>query len=123
MAVNLLALVSRHNHWLTVRQSLVASNIANANAPGYKAQDVQPFEKLLDSAPLQLAVTHPAHLSDPSTEAGAEVVDGQSWETLHSGNNVSLEQELIKASEVSNAFRLNTSVAKAFHSMLMASLK
>ena len=30
------------------------------------------------------------------------------WETTHSGNSVSLEQELIKAGEVNRAYRLNT---------------
>ena len=34
-----------------------------------------------------------------------------------------MEQELIKAGEVNRAFRLNTSVAKAFHRMMLASAK
>ncbi len=36
------------NRWLVVRQSTVAQNIANANTPGYKAVDVEPFEAALD---------------------------------------------------------------------------
>jgi flagellar basal-body rod protein FlgB len=47
----------------------------------------------------------------------------QPWEVSYSGNNVSLEQELIKAGEVNRAFRLNTSVAKAFHRMLLTSAR
>ncbi len=38
-----------------------------------------------------------------------------------SGNNVSLEQELLKAGEVNRAYRLNTSIAKVFHRMIMTS--
>jgi flagellar basal-body rod protein FlgB len=41
----------------------------------------------------------------------------------HSGNSVSLEQEMIKGGEVSGAFRLNTSILKAFHRMILASSK
>ena len=45
------------------------------------------------------------------------------WETSHSGNSVSLEQELINAGDVNRAYRLNTGIAKAFHRMLLASAK
>ncbi len=45
------------------------------------------------------------------------------WETTHSGNSVSLEQELINAGDVNRAYRLNTGIAKAFHRMLLASAK
>ena len=45
------------------------------------------------------------------------------WDVTHTGNSVSLEQELIKAGDVNRAYRLNTSVAKAFHRMILASAK
>ena len=47
----------------------------------------------------------------------------RAWEIIHSGNSVSLEQEMIKAGEVNRAYALNTSVVKAFHRMLLASAK
>ncbi len=47
----------------------------------------------------------------------------EGWEITHSGNSVSLEQELIKAGEVNRAYKLNTGIAKAFHRMLLASAK
>ena len=31
--IQLFNVVSRHNHWLAVRQSTIAGNIANANTP------------------------------------------------------------------------------------------
>ncbi|WP_306792290.1 flagellar basal body protein, partial [Enterobacter asburiae] len=46
--VNLFDLATRQSQWLAVRQSTIASNIANANTPGYTANDVEPFEKVLD---------------------------------------------------------------------------
>ena len=42
---------------------------------------------------------------------------------MHSGNSVSLEKEMIKASEVNRSYKLNTSVVKAFHRMLITSAK
>jgi flagellar basal-body rod protein FlgB len=115
-------IVSRHNNWLAVRQTAVAGNIANANTPGFRAQDVQPFEMAVEQARLAMTATQPGHLSSGPPDAPAvEVARENPWETTHSGNNVSLEQELLKAGEVNRAFRLNTSLAKAFHRMILTS--
>ncbi len=123
-AIHLFNVVARHNQWLSVRQSAIASNIANANTPGYKSLDVEPFEKVLESTRLAQNATHPAHLTDGATkEAAVDIRKSEPWETAHSGNSVSLEQELINAGDVNRAYRLNTGIAKAFHRMLLASAK
>ena len=115
-------IVSRHNNWLAVRQTAVAGNIANANTPGFRAQDVQPFEMAVEQARLAMAATQPGHLSSGPPDAPATGVARENpWEITHSGNNVSLEQELLKAGEVNRAYRLNTSLAKAFHRMILTS--
>jgi flagellar basal-body rod protein FlgB len=107
-----------------VRQSTVASNIANANTPGFAALDVQPFEAVLEQTQLTLAASEPGHLQSASANpAGAEVEPETPWEVYHSGNSVSLEQELIKAGQVTGAFQLDTGVVKAFHRMLLMSSK
>ena len=122
--IHLFDVVSRHNKWLSVRQSTIASNIANANTPGYKALDVEPFAKTLETTRLAMNSTQPGHIpDDTSRSAAVEARKSESWETTHSGNSVSLEQELINAGDVNRAFRLNTSVAKTFHRMLLASVK
>jgi flagellar basal-body rod protein FlgB len=45
------------------------------------------------------------------------------WETTYSGNTVSVEDQLMKAGEVSRGYALNTSIVKAFHRMMLASVK
>ena len=123
-AIHLFDVVSRSNRWLSVRQSTIASNIANANTPGYKALDVEPFEKVLESTRLAMQTTQPLHMSDGAAKATAvQARKSEPWETSHSGNTVSLEQELISAGEVNRSYRLNTGIAKAFHRMLLASAK
>jgi flagellar basal-body rod protein FlgB len=107
-----------------VRQSTVAQNIANANTPGYKAIDVEPFEAALANTQLQMARTRAAHIAPAGSAAGEPGTrEEASWQIVHSGNNVSLEQQLLKASEISGSFALNTSTVKAFHRMLMMSSK
>ncbi|TMJ71147.1 MAG: flagellar basal body rod protein FlgB [Alphaproteobacteria bacterium] len=123
-AIYLFNVVSRHNQWLAVRQSTIASNVANANTPGYKALDVDPFEKVLESTRLAMQATRLGHMIDGGAKAAAiEARKSEPWETTHSGNSVSLEQELINAGDVNRAYRLNTGIAKAFHRMLLASAK
>jgi len=120
--MQLFSIVSRHNQWLAVRQATIAGNIANANTPGFRAQDVQPFEMAVAQARLAMAATQAGHLSSGPADAPAtELRREAAWETSMSGNNVSLEQELLKAGEVNRAYRLNTSIAKVFHRLIMTS--
>jgi flagellar basal-body rod protein FlgB len=120
--MELFNIISRHNQWLAVRQTAIAGNIANANTPAYRAQDVQPFEMAVEQARLAMAATQQGHLSTGSADAPAtELRRGEAWEVSHSGNNISLEQELLRAGEVNRSFRLNTSVARVFHRMIMTS--
>lgn len=122
--IYLFNLASQHNQWLSVRQAAIAGNIANANTPGFEAQDVEPFEAALDAAHLAMAATQPGHLAPSPTDAPApETRAHEPWEVTHSGNSVSLEQELLKAGEANRAYALNIGVVKAFHRMLIASVK
>ena len=122
--VHLFNVISQHNRWLSVRQATIAGNIANVNTPGFKALDVKPFEAALEQTSLAMASTTPAHVTTAADAAPAfDVRKEEPWEVTHSGNTVSLEQELIKAGDVNRAFALNTSVLKAFHRMLLASTK
>jgi flagellar basal-body rod protein FlgB len=46
-----------------------------------------------------------------------------SWDVLHSGNSVNLEQEMMKGGEVNRAHALNLNVVRSFHQMLMSAVK
>ncbi len=126
-SVYLFNLASVQRHWLATRQALVAQNIANANTPGYKAVDTPSFSKVMDAASrLELSGPHPMHFQAASaTNAGerGSRKDNDMWETVHSGNSVALEAEMIEGSEIKEAFSLNTNIVRTFHGMWMASLK
>lgn len=117
-------ITSQRNQWLSVRQSTIAGNIANANTPGFEARDVTPFATVMDQTRLQLATTAPGHMSaSPGGAVLGETLKEEPWEVLHSGNTVSLEQEMLKAGEVSRDYSLNTNIIKAFHRMMLMSVK
>ncbi len=83
-----------------LRHDVIASNIANANTPGYKAFDVILREHAGAMKPIEPNRTHPRHLtqSDPASPGGLRFERSREAARLD-GNNVSLDQELGKLME------------------------
>jgi len=121
--IHLFAVSAQQAQWLSMRQTAISGNIANANTPGYKPVDVEPFERILDNTGLGLETSAASHLHGAGGPRQTARKGEGSWQVSPSGNAVSLEQELIKADEVNRAYALNTGIVKAFHRMLMMSVK
>ena len=122
--IHLFEVASRQAEWLSVRQATIAGNIANANTPNFKARDVEPFSEALTITRLTMTGTRPGHMQSSGAEfRSAEIQESMSWETTHSGNSVSLEQEMMKAGEITRDFTLANSIVKSFHRMLLAAAK
>lgn len=122
--VYLFGLASRQAQWAALRQVTISGNVANANTPGYEALDVAPFTDVMNKTQLAMARTTAGHLGGDAADAYTGKVDpSQSWDITHSGNTVSLDQEMVKAGEVNRALSLNTSIVKAFHRMMLASTR
>jgi len=122
--VNLFNLASQQSQWLAVRQSAIAGNIANVNTPGYGTAEIEPFEKVLDNQRVSLQATQTGHFGAGVTNAAFAVRnENTSNSALPSKNSVVLENELMKAGEVRRTFELNTAIVKAFHRMMMLSVK
>ncbi len=122
--VQLMNLAAQKADWLSLRQSILAQNVANANTPRYHAKDIVPFESFLDNSQLSMAVSNERHmaLSENAAEQPKMEPD-KTGDSTFSGNNVSLENELFKLGETNSQFALNTGLIKSFNRMLMASLK
>lgn len=115
---------SRHMLWLSQRQAVTAENIANADTPGYRGRDIAPFDNVLHLTGLALAQTGPGHMSSAAEAAGSVEIRAQRpWDRSLSGNDVSLEQELMKASETGRMMALDTSLVRSFHRMFLSSVK
>jgi len=88
------------------RQKVIASNIANADTPGYKARDVK-FDNLLKKE-MKLLATDPKHFnSNNSGNISGHVIteNSLSWAD---GNNVELNTEVAKMTE--NALRHDAAI-------------
>ena len=120
----LFELASSQAKWLELRQSTIATNVANANTPGYRARDVEPFNKVLDATPVRLATTSPAHIQLSAAETDTRTsAKKDSWEIVHSGNSVSLEQEMVKGGDVNREYSMNSAIVRSFHRMLLSGVK
>ena len=103
---------------------VTGNNVANANTPGYRAVDIQPFAAVLDSSPVEMAVTDPAHLSSPQSQAVAlREVEVEPSEGTLSGNTVNLEQQMINLGEVNRVYSMGANIRRAFHQLLLSALK
>ena len=122
--VSLMSLAVRKADWLEARQTLLAQNVANANTPSYKAKDIESFESYLDNAGTTMSTSNGRHLSISSSgRESPRMKHGGIGEKSHSGNTVSVENELLKLGEANSQFALNAGLIKSFHRMILASLK
>jgi flagellar basal-body rod protein FlgB len=81
------------------RQSLIASNLANLDTPGYQTRDFS-FEGALkaafsgQSSPMSLAVTQPMHLQGSASSSLPSTTDAlRPSSERNDGNDVSLDRE------------------------------
>jgi flagellar basal-body rod protein FlgB len=80
----------------TLRQRVISSNLANAETPGYKAQDVA-FEELLSDQQSRLPMirTQAGHLGGTTASPASARIQPRPGDDGASGvNNVSVESEM-----------------------------
>ena len=88
--------------WHQARQGLLAENVANAETPGYRGNDLKAFGfeehmRNLSTSRIATAVTNPAHISTMGPDAhGFGVRQLNSFEITPEGNGVTLEDEMMK---------------------------
>lgn len=122
--IQLFDLASRQAHWLSVRQTVVAGNIANVNTPGYEGREVAPFQEVLETTGNRMAVTHPAHIVEDemrNSVSSETIEDG--IEVQVSGNTVTLADELAKTGEIKRSFELSTGLVRSFHRMMLLTVR
>ncbi|MFV0279829.1 MAG: flagellar basal body rod protein FlgB [Rhodoblastus sp.] len=114
----------RQAQWLMARQRVIAENVAHAASPGYRAVDVKGFSEALERTSLGMTATSASHFRLADEEArpiGKRYT--KAAEVSYSGNNVSLDQQLLAATEVRQGYALNTSVVKALHRLMLSATK
>ncbi|MCL2345638.1 MAG: flagellar basal body rod protein FlgB [Desulfobulbus sp.] len=82
------------------RHQILASNIANADTPNYKARDfdfAQAMQKAMDGRPnaggIELARTAPAHIAGSGQGGAAQLMYRQEVQSAVDGNTVDMDVE------------------------------
>jgi len=127
-SVGLFDLADKRLQWLGARQGVLASNVANADTPGWKTRDLKSFGDVLAqsvkggvfnlaSVPVQ---TSPMHLPG--------ILDGNSGaqklrdEQAPDGNAVSLDRELEKIAQTDSDHEIVTEIYHKYIAMFRESL-
>lgn len=124
---NVFDLLSMRMDYLKQRQSVVAQNVANADTPGYGAHDLVKFTDALKGTSVsraEMAVTNASHLTPTGRKMGSFGDDARttSYETLPTGNNVVLEEQMMKVSEINADYQLASNLYKRSMGMMKIAL-
>ena len=115
-AFSIFTAVARRMDWLGQRQTVLAQNVANADTPHYKPQDLteRSFLQAVRSSGSQSAPkkTHAHHID--TTMNGAQDPrqreQKERYETAPSGNAVVLEEQLVQVQESQMQYAALTSL-------------
>ena len=108
--LSLFDLASRSMEWAAARQKTVATNVANADTPGYRAQDVQSFASWLDAS--TFGVTGEIREQEFQTSWGGSI----------DGNTVVVEEQMMLAGETTGQYQLAASLYKKGHALMRAAV-
>ena len=118
--IPLFALADRRLAWVAARQSVLAQNIANADTPGWRAQDVTPFGATLAPAGINLAMTAAGHIAGrPANAVGVAPVAS---ERSPDGNSVALDKELAKVADTDSAHEVAIGLTKTYLGMFRTTI-
>lgn len=98
------------------KQTVSASNLANVDTPGFRAQELD-FARTLDSTlsgAVALTNTHARHLQT-APEAGPATKEADGLPSRRDGNNVQIDRELLAMTQAQGEFsRAQTVLAAKF---------
>ena len=103
------------------RMAVLARNMANADTPGYKSQDIPDFTSVYQDAPLPMRASRSGHLMS-AADASAPVPQTVTGAEAPNGNSVSLEAEMVKAVETRQSHEMAMAIYRATSDVLRASL-
>ncbi len=122
-AMSFFQIASQRMEWLGARQQVVSENIANANTPNFTAREVTPFAEMVgDTRQSGIVTTDPKHIGGGSVGSPKVIDDQEAWKTGLDGNSVVLEQQSIKANEISEGYQLAAQLYRKGHDLLTLSV-
>jgi flagellar basal-body rod protein FlgB len=108
------------------RNTVLARNVAHADTPGFRAQDVAAFDfgRIAAAGTVQPKATRPGHAVGPLPfgPPAAEVRDAPATDESPNGNTVSLEEQMVLAAETRGQFELAATLYAKHLSLLRTAI-
>ncbi|WP_371170477.1 FlgB family protein [Aliiroseovarius sp. 2305UL8-7] len=108
-----------------LRQSVIAQNVANADTPGYRAQDVKPFADVFQPG----EAAHMRHTRAGHLDLGVATTPDDRPHTVYrpgamspNGNSVTLEAEMMASAEAKRDHDLALAVYKTSLGVMRSAL-
>jgi len=115
---DLFGIAEKRLAWLSERQGVLASNIANANTPGFRGSDLQPFSSVLRGmTPVTPLRTQPAHMAGTVPSSIAGIVQDSVTARSVDGNSIALDQQLTNVADTESAQSLVSTIWKNYMGM------
>jgi flagellar basal-body rod protein FlgB len=102
LSLNILKLASQLASHASARQKVITQNVAHADTPGYKAQDLASFDATLArlDTPFTSRTTRPGHIAFGANPNGFEAREATVLGAESpNGNTVSLEDQMMRAAD------------------------
>ncbi|MDO5648315.1 FlgB family protein [Paracoccus sp. (in: a-proteobacteria)] len=119
--IEMMRMARAMGHHVAQRQTVVARNIANADTPGYRAQDMAAFEDSYRRTAPDMRVTQPRHMTTPDWASPARPMNDQTAMSPN-GNSVSIEDEIVKAAELKRDHDLSLGIYRSALNLMRTSI-
>ncbi len=113
-------LIRQRMNWLNQRQEVIAQNVANADTPDYPSRDLKAFDfknVIRQNRPktqrVAVNLTKPTHIPGSQGQNSSpfkEIDARRPYETAPDGNQVVLEEQMIKMNETVTNHHLITQI-------------
>ena len=116
--------------YLTQRQKVISQNVANADTPGYVAQDLGKVDfssmvSNIDKNQMKVSMnaSNPNHLLAPNQSPNPKVaVNKTPYDVKPDGNSVTLEEQMVKSNDVQMNYALMVNLYRDSADMIRTSL-
>lgn len=130
--LSILEALKKQMSWLSSNQKVIAQNVANADTPGYKAQELkkQEFEGLLRAVGAEggengfgpKTVKRPASVGASTGGGEPKMQKVEDAEVSPTGNSVVLEEEMLKLADNQMQYGLAVNLYRKHASILKMAL-
>lgn len=115
--------IKKHLSYLNSRQSLISKNISNADTPDYKTLDLAPIQNEQKHRGIKLQATSPMHITKQNNRYNFRAIkSGDSTDTALNGNDVVIEDEMIKMADTDLEYKKAINMMRQMDSLMKVAI-